>query len=194
MRGASEPPRRAAGLWRRAWPVLLMLLGAPAAWGDEEADLKRLKMAYLFNFIQFVEWPSSAWNGPQLRLCVEGSDPYGTTLDALAGRTVLGRTIEIVRQRGGAAGCHVLLVDDANDPEAVSRLRQHAQDPMLTVGTRRGIGVPHQMLAFVQRGDRLVWEVNLRAMQRAGLKPSSKLLEISSRVHGAETMLLETFR
>lgn len=174
--------------------VLAALAWSPLAWSSEEADLKRLKVAYLYNFIQFIEWPPSAWSGPRLRLCVEGLDPFGATLDALAGRTVLGRTIEVVRQRGGPGGCHVLLVDDANEPEALTRLRQHALEPVLTVGTRRGIGVPSQMLAFVQAGDRLAWEVNLRAMQRAGLKPSSKLLEISSRVHGVEPLPAETVR
>src|SRR3990172_10895387 len=61
----------------------------------------QVKAAYLYNFARFVEWPDTAFNGPQAPfiLCILGEDPFGDAFDSVHGRTVKGRTFIAKKKR-----------------------------------------------------------------------------------------------
>ena len=86
----------AAGLF-----ILIGMLcpSAPAAEGIGEAEVKA---AFVFNFIKFVEWPSSAFHSPEdpILLSVLGNDPTGAALASLDGKKVSGRLL-VVRKVPG---------------------------------------------------------------------------------------------
>ena len=58
----------------------------PAA--QEVSQEYRVKAAYLYNFVKYVEWPDT--KGP-IRICVAGQNPFGTVLEDLV-RNVASRS------------------------------------------------------------------------------------------------------
>src|SRR5437868_3956082 len=61
-----------------------------------------VKSIFLFNFTQFVEWPTNAFRDPAAPIVigVVGEDPFGTLLDeAVKGETVSGRPLSVRRYR-----------------------------------------------------------------------------------------------
>lgn len=150
----------------------------------------RLKAAFLFNFLQFVDWPASAFRAPDesVAICVLGPDPFGAELDALiAGERINGRTIVVQRheQVDASTRCHLLFVNQRSQEqlrECVARLKGQ---PILTVSDVAPFAGLGGMIEFVTQANRIRLRVNLRAASEAQLRLSSKLLKRSEIVDSA---------
>lgn len=150
----------------------------------------QLKAAFLFNFLQFVDWPASAFAGPEdaLSICVLGPDPFGTDLDAvIADEHVAGRRISVQRVAGvdAVAGCHLLFVNLRSQQQLRSALERLKGQPILTVSDATPFANMGGMIEFVTQNDRIRLRVNLRAAAEAQLRLSSKLLRRSEIVGAA---------
>jgi hypothetical protein len=145
----------------------------------------QLKAVFLFNFAQFVEWPETAFEGPNddLSICLVGQDPFGDELDAvMQGEQISGRAISIRRYPDAASieDCHLLYV---RQPE--HELRQTLQKvkgaPVLTVGETEAFTAFGGMIRFQMEGNKVRLLVNPQPADEAHLRLSSKLLR-SSRI------------
>jgi hypothetical protein len=73
--------------------VILLFLLSPVftcAQTDDSAEYP-VKLAFLYNFTKFVEWPAEAYPGPEapLNICLVGQNPFGCDMEqALRSRTV----------------------------------------------------------------------------------------------------------
>ena len=119
--------------------ALLPLLGAgPMA--HAQVDERAMKAAYLYNFIQFAQWPVAP--DEPFRLCVLGQTPLDAQLEKLAGKTVLnGLHIAVVHvtAQDALGKCHALYLDDSQRrwlPELLPRLEQA---PILTITDGDGL-------------------------------------------------------
>jgi hypothetical protein len=150
----------------------------------------QLKAVFLFNFAQFVEWPASAFAGPDTPLVIGvlGQDPFGSYLDeTVRGETVNGRPFQVRRYRGvdEIGTCHILFVgrpgaDRFAGREGADRL-QGVLDSLrgrsiLTVSDAEGFASRGGMIRFVTDRNRIRLRINLEAAQAADLTLSSKLL------------------
>lgn len=151
----------------------------------------QLKAVFLFNFIQFVEWPSDDPDAEQQPICVGilGADPFGPELDAvMQGEQIKGRAIVVERfaDVSEVDDCQLLFIgtmDDAALREAVERLEGR---PILTVGETPEFIDAGGMIRFLTESNRIRLQVNLRAADAAHLRLSSKLLRSSQIVARAE--------
>ena len=52
------------------------------------AEINRIKAAYLFNFLKYVEFDASAnsTDSQQSFVCILGKDPFGKAIDAMQGK------------------------------------------------------------------------------------------------------------
>src|SRR4051812_34003402 len=57
----------------------------------------QIKAAYVYNFINYIEWPADALPpaGGTLTIGVLGEDPFGPALDPLNGKQIKGRTLAV---------------------------------------------------------------------------------------------------
>lgn len=175
-----------------SWPLRLrwaaalawMLAGpwqASHAQDVKVSDEARLKLAYLFNIVQFVEWPAATADTP-LRLCVVGDDPFGDDLRALAGRTVKGRALQVQRptKLDDIRQCHLVYLESLSTNAVPARLLEQLHDqPLLIVSGEAGALQRGAMIEFVTRNARLRWFLDADAVRRAGLRVSAKLIEVS---------------
>jgi hypothetical protein len=161
-----------------------LLLHTPAA--RAQADERALKAAYLFNFIQFTQWPVPP--DEPFRLCVLGRTPLDEQLAKLEGKQVLGGLHIAVRHLGpreSFAGCHALYLDDSQRGQADEVLNRLAGAPVLTVTDSDGLADKGMMIEIHKREARLGFEVNLKVARRANLAFSARMLKLASYVAGA---------
>jgi hypothetical protein len=174
--------------WRIArcllcWPLASVTYGQTPDGGPEY----QIKAAYVFNFAKFTEWPASALPpGSTIQVCVAGSDPFGESLGALESKSVQNHPIRIRRdvRADGVRGCHVIFVTEADERTEQAILRAAEQASALTVGDRDGFVKRGGMIGMLTRDRRVLFEVNIEAGQRAGIKLSSQMLKLARSVKG----------
>lgn len=150
------------------------------------AEEYAIKAAFVFNFAKFVEWPSLTETGASMTLCVLGADPFGATLDALQGKTVQGRPLAIKRLRTLKAeeGCHMLFIARSEQENLGHLLAALRDQPVLTIADMAGFAKAGGIINLVMVEDKVRFEINQGAAQRAGLRISSKLLSLGKIVDG----------
>jgi hypothetical protein len=175
--------RMLSHLTRCSLLALAMTCLTASAQEPKVADESRLKLAYLFNFVQFVEWPPASLSGDNnIRLCVVGDDPFGSNLDQLAGRPVRGRTLQVQRpsRLEDIRSCHLVYVDKLSSPGVPPRLSEALRDnALLLVSSDPGAASRGATIEFVAQGNRLRWYLNLDTARQSGLRISAKLVELS---------------
>jgi hypothetical protein len=176
-------PRGAAALLILAGFLPLSVL-AGAVPGEAE-----VKAAFVFNFIKFVEWPSSAFRSPEdpILLSVLGNDSTGAALASLDGKKVSGRRVVVrkVPVLSGLERSHVLFVG-ASEKTALSVLRAAQRWPVLTVADFEGFAGRGGTIGFVRQDDRVGFEISEETARKVGLKVDAKLLYLGKSVRGGK--------
>jgi len=145
-----------------------------------------VKAAYLYNFGRFVEWPATVTsNRDSFTVCVLGQDPFGPALDAtLAGETIGGKNVTAKRisTPQEAVRCHILFVSSAEDSRLNKIIEALDKEAVLTVSDMPKFSQRGGMIQFVLEGKKVRFEVDLGAVQHAGLTLSSELLKVATTV------------
>lgn len=140
-----------------------------------------LKAAFLFNFAQFVEWPSEAFpdRDAPFTIGILGNDPFGRSIDEIvANETVRSRKIVVRRYRDieGIGTCHILFIGPTEKADTDGLGAHLAGRRVLTVGEADSPGARHAIIQFVTVEQRLRLRINIEAAKDARLEISSKLL------------------
>ena len=184
------------GRWRawlqRIWrarpmaPVCLALLFlAPPSSAVETmtANEKDLKVAFLYNFALYTEWPLPLGDG--LTFCVLGRDEMGAALDVLTTRQIGGKPV-IVRHLNSPdaladiGGCHMIYAVATSDAKLGKFAGELRQKPVLRVADT--VNTDFAMIALARDGNRLVFDIDNTSVRAAGLILSSKLLRLARSV------------
>ena len=150
----------------------------------------RVKAAYILNFARYVEWPASAFTGADapIHVCVIGGDPFGNLLDqALDGRRVHGRPFRVLRlPRPTGELCHVAFLGRATGAMSEAWRLALAGEPILTVGETPDFARDGGMIGFVLADETVRFEINVGALEAAGLEISSRVLTLATRLYAGD--------
>jgi hypothetical protein len=162
--------------------MLWMVAGAstPQAAAQTSPEYQ-LKAVFLFNFAQFVEWPTDAFpdSDAPLVIGVLGEDPFGPYLDeTIRGESVNNRHLLVRRYHGvqDVDTCHILFVsreEQGNLPQILDHLKGRS---ILTVSDADHFASLGGIIRFVTDHNRIRLRINLDAAKAANLTLSSKLL------------------
>lgn len=144
----------------------------------------RIKAAILYNFTKFVRWPAERLTGPEIVLCILGSDPFGVVLDeTVSGRTVHGKTFRVRRLRRAedARLCHLVFLAHSRRDRLAQVEQKLAGTGVLIVSEARGFGRPHGMIKLVVVDRKVRFEIRAAAVENAGLEISSRLMRLAVR-------------
>lgn len=148
-----------------------------------QASESALKLAFAYNFAKFTEWsPTALPNGAPLLLCLaRGDSDFAAALTGLHGKVVKGRTARtlVITRPAEADPCHVLMLPAAADPSPAEYVRLVRKTDILTVSDAVGFIDAGGMIQLIRVDNRLQFDINLGATQRAGLKMSSQLLRLA---------------
>lgn len=149
-----------------------------------------LKSAFLFNFAKFVEWPDNtfATSTTPLMICVLGNDLFGSSLDAIADKTIKGRPLVIRRLRSinEVKDCQMLYVSPNRLAQTAEIVRTLQKAPILTVCDVEACAEEGVMLNMRMIENRVQLDMNLDAVQRTPLKVSSQLIKLTRIVRMSE--------
>lgn len=150
-----------------------------------------VKAAFLFNFAKFVEWPAGVFSNSDapFRICLLGRDPFGSNLDQIiAGKTLDGRRIVVGRSADATdlRTCQILFIAASETRRIPQILQQLKGAGVLTVGDTKGFVQMGGMIDFVRDGDRVRFEINLKAADSAHLKLSARLMGVAKQVLGQD--------
>ncbi len=142
-----------------------------------------LKAAFLYNFTKFVEWPDStfATSSTPLMICVLGNDPFGSSLDAIADKTIKGRPLVIKRLHSvdRVKDCQMLYVSPNQLTQTAEIVPTIQKAPVLTVCDAEDCAEAGIMLNMRVVENRVQLDMNLDAVQRTPLKVSSQLIKLT---------------
>ena len=147
----------------------------------------RLKVAFLYNFAKFVEWPPEALSDEKstfILAVLDEDDRLGPALQSIRGKTVKGRTLTIRRFKTlqDLADCHILFITSSEKKQVERALEFLEGSSVLTVGEMERFAEMGGIINFVVKKNRLRFEINLDAGRRAGLEISSQLLKLADSV------------
>jgi len=161
--------------------ALLLLALVALGYGQPPPSEYEVKAAFLLNFTKFIEWPPDAHPpGSPFTLCILGDDPFGPLLDrVIEGEHVSGRKLTVRRVREADPSCAVVFVGKSR-----GLLPRVADVPrgVLTVGETDDFLRKGGVIAFAIENRRVRFDVDHGAALRAGLKISSKLLNVARMV------------
>lgn len=159
---------------RRLLASFVIVAGTLSAAAQDVPLEYRVKAAYLYNFLKFIDWPVSL-PGP-FTICVAARNPFGDILaDTARGERVGGRPIVAKVVTEPDAGCHVVFVPRG----AAAAPYVRGARGTLTVGETPDFLAQGGTIVFVQEGGNVRFQISDDAATRAGLQISSRLLRLS---------------
>jgi hypothetical protein len=157
--------------------------GEPPLAGEHTGN--EIESAMLYNFTKFVAWPDSALGASGVPVIVgilEDDGLFPVLEAALRNKAVYGHPIVVRRLDTSAAArsCAVLFVGASNRKEISRIVESVGRSPVLTIGELVQFSRLGGVVAFIRDGNRIRFEINLDAADRAGLQVSSKLLRLAT--------------
>ena len=167
---------------QRAIALVAILVAVRAGIAAQAITQPALRAAFLYNFAKFTEWPGDvAATGPLILCVVEDSAVEGALSELVGSSTINGRTVTISRGANGTRlrTCHLLYVGEINTARAAAILDELQGAPVLTVSTGdEFVRIGGIVGLFVEEG-RMRFAINPDAAQRAGVRLSSRLLQLA---------------
>jgi len=166
----------------------------------------RVKAAFLYHFIQFVDGWRFERKGQDrdekrpIRIGIIGRDPFKDAFDPLKDKRVRGRTIEVKYFKGLAelnagskeverhpksddiAKCDLLFTCRSERAHFDGVLEPVRTEPILTVADTEGFLEAGGIVNFVAEESNIRFEINTAAAKRAKLTIRSKLLRLAKRI------------
>jgi hypothetical protein len=175
-----------SGRIRRAFAIILcwfLFSACPRALNGESAEYP-LKLAFLYNFAKFVEWPAESFRSPDtpLAICIVGHSPFSLVDEnELRARRVGGHPVEFLMPKSTDPlnTCHIVFIPVTEKDQATRILRSLKGSGTLTVGESEGFAEKGGIVNFTVEDGKVRFEINRHAADRAGLKISSKLLSLA---------------
>lgn len=173
--------------------ALALLAAAPFSLRSQPlaAPEYQLKAAFLFNFMQFVQWPTAAFAGgaSPMVIAVLGEDPFGEQLDRLVrGEKIRGRPIVVQRHARieDVGPCQLLYITERDQLKLKAILAKLVRQPVLTVSDAADFTRHGGMINLVTQDNRVRLLINVEAATAAQLTLSSKLLRPAQIVTGEQ--------
>ncbi len=166
--------------------VAVCLWQAQGAWAQTQAPEPDLKAAIISNMLLFVDWPtgnSTSAPDDQLVVCYQGASPVADALLRLDGKSVKGKLLKVMQVGNGKAGqCHAFYLAPGNAADLGAILPDLGKAPVFVAADSPEYAKRGVMLNLDLAGGRVVFDIDLRSAQKAGLQISSKALRLARQV------------
>lgn len=179
-------------LWLPSAPGAAVLAGpeaGPRRGGEPASERQRttpaqVKSALLYNLVKYIEWPESAFGGPEdaFRIVVIGTDPLGSALDtAFAKKQLHGRGFLVERRSEPPERLegHVLFLHGLSDEQRLAAIAASRERPLLLVGESPRFAQEGGFVRLSERDGKLKIEINVDRQEDTGLRLGVELLKLA---------------
>jgi len=177
--------------------LLTLFLLLPQAYGQEtnqEPQEYGVKAVYLYNFLQFVNWPEGRcrFAGKRIKeIAVIGDSPIGASLQALKAELQRIHGAEITIRFLGPyvegmdlGGCRLLFISRSEMKNIQKILAGVRDKAVLTVADSEECLDHGCMIALLSRMNKVRWAINREQADQEGLRLNSRLLAMAVKVIG----------
>jgi len=160
-----------------------------------------VKAAFIYNFLKFVDWPEEKMTkgGKQIIIGIIGEDPFGSAADIFKDKMVEDRNLVVKRLEGfgklkempekdknerlaALKGCHLLFVCSSEQKLSREIMDIVVKSNVLTVGDTGGFIETGGIINFLMEDNKIRFDINLTASEKAGIKIRSQLLRLARKV------------
>ena len=169
-----------------AWP------SAPAMAAQSIPQEYELKAVYLYNFLQFVNWPAGPCSvgGKRVEeIAVLGDSPIGESLKNLQAELKRTRGVEISLRFYGPyvedmdlSGCQLIFISQPELKHIKKIISSLKGKTALLVADDEDCLEQGCMIALLTQSSKIRWAVNRRSIEDSGLKMNARLLEMAIKV------------
>ncbi len=173
------------------------------AQSGDDSDLKReykIKAAFLYNFIQFVDWPKEKTPNQDdpIILGIIGEDPFGNSFGPIEDKQIKGRKSLINRFEGieklkkssdkgkskidSIRQCHLLFICSSEEDHLKEIINLVNGYGVLTVGETSNMLESGGVVNFLVEENKVRFEINLTAARDEKLTIRSQLLRLATKV------------
>ena len=171
--------------------LLLMSIGPDSLVGQTVSLGDQVKAGFCHRLLFFTAWPEDAFADPPhtITIGILGPDPFGPVLDQVEGELVDQRRLVIIRFDSETdpellKRCQLLFISQGYSGDVDAVLAGLRDNPVLTVSDTAGFADRGGMVGFVTADDRIRFEINRRALDRARLELHSQVLQMATKVIG----------
>ena len=151
----------------------------------------QVKVAFINNFIKFVDWPDTAFPDKHSPLIISilGETPMAEALNVIANVKVNERQLSIrpIKTLQELGASHILFVSSSEKPRMSEILRFLGNMKILTISEIEGFCAEGGIINFTLVNNKVRFEINAEAAKKADIAISSKLLRLATIVRNQET-------
>ncbi|MGC1771085.1 MAG: YfiR family protein [Candidatus Acidiferrales bacterium] len=149
----------------------------------------RVKAAFLFHFVQLVDWPPGALGDEKnpLTVCMAGKDSFQGDLETtLQGKSIGTHPLYVqhLKPSPEIKNCRVVFISGSERVQVPLIIAALKDDAVLSVGESDDFIKEGGMIGFCVDNNKVRFEINVGAADRAKLKNSSRLLLLAKTVIG----------
>lgn len=153
--------------------------------------INELKAIYLYNFLKFVQWPENTCkihDGRTRLISVLGDSPFNKILKAMQEKLKESdKDFQLIfhgpyRKDMEFTCCCLMFITASEQTNLPAILKKLAGKPILTVSDLESLYDQGIMITMVTYENRIRWVINRQPVNKSGLKLSSKLLDIATKV------------
>lgn len=155
---------------------------SPTAYAEQPTEY-RLKVAFLYNFIAYTEWPNQ--QNSNLNFCIYGEDPFGEHLQHLRSKKSNEQEILIRHTKNieDLSVCQIVFISRSVIHNLNAILNQLSEKPILTISDSPNASLQGVVINMSIKAGKVTFEANIASAKRNGLKLSSQLLRFASEVY-----------
>lgn len=148
----------------------------------------KVKAEFLERFTRFIEWPADsqvADPGQPFRLCVIGTNPFGSYIFEMADEVrIKGKpvTVQELSRPDQCGTCDLVFISGTASEDLAAILKVTDGRPILTIGDTPGFTTEGVLINLSEQETRIVFDVNSTAVKRSRLRFSSRLMALASHV------------
>jgi hypothetical protein len=177
--------------------LLIAWLALPISGADTKLSIEyKVKAAFLYNFLKFVEWPDDQKadvNAPIVigLLC---HDDVTKVFDELASRKVKDRSIIVKRfadfksaeTKAELTKCQIVFITTCEQEYSKDAITLLHKLPILVIGESEGFLEAGGVINFIMQEGKVCFEINAKAADEVNLKVASQLLRLAKRIIKSE--------
>ena len=173
--------------------ALVVSIDTARAESDNSQEYK-VKAAFLYNFIKFVEWPKEkVADGNSITIGIIGNNPFGKAFEPLKGKEIKDKKVIVKQFKGNEESkhpeerltayrkCHVLFVCRSEKKHLDQIIKSVKDHSVLMVGDMEDFLESGGIINFLMEDEKVCFEIHNTAAKRAKLDIRSKLLRLAKR-------------
>ncbi len=171
-------------LLKNAGVLIICLFTSISIAQNSSSNAEKIKAVFIFNFTQFVDWPSSSFSSPEAPFIIgiAGKNLFGSYLE----ETVMGEKvgthpiiIKYFDEEKEITNCHILYINYSDDRRIKELLSFIVTHEILSVSDAPNFNKLGGIVRFYTEQNKIRLQINTNAAKTAQLNISSKLLSVA---------------